>query len=352
MSRRIIEFIDWVARVHFVGTMVWGGGGWAVTFFATSANGWDVSLVWISSVFAGACCALIFIAFKLRRFESLGKQSKGEGTSQPAADISDHPQEPQPDIDAGAAYNEVIKNGDWQIERLKPKTEARFLARDWHEKILDEEIHKALVNGRLSAWGEEILPNGAVAPERPIPADTWIKIELIFGRVAVPRTRANWRVNLPYTGKMAWVGVKFSKVQFFQLFPLNNEKRISLQDFLHVEAIKVGWGPRPGNQHDLADLLDRIIQAGVDGELHLWGRKPPITWRMETMSRSPLVRIDKSYWDEHEIEYTTAIFTENSKIHSQKRLMLSGAGEGQESYQDLYLDRQEATEWLRTSGRP
>jgi hypothetical protein len=71
--RRFIEFVDWTARAHFVGTMLWGGGGWAVTFFATSANGWDVSSVWISSLIAGACCAFIFIAFKLRRIETLDR---------------------------------------------------------------------------------------------------------------------------------------------------------------------------------------------------------------------------------------------------------------------------------------
>jgi hypothetical protein len=66
--RRILEFVDWAARVHFVGTMALAGGGWAVTFFATSAYGWDAAAVWVASVVAGACCALMFIAFKVNRF--------------------------------------------------------------------------------------------------------------------------------------------------------------------------------------------------------------------------------------------------------------------------------------------
>jgi len=37
--RRIVEFVDWIARAHFVGTMCWAGGGWAVTFFGASAWG-------------------------------------------------------------------------------------------------------------------------------------------------------------------------------------------------------------------------------------------------------------------------------------------------------------------------
>lgn len=72
MWQRFIEFIDWAARVHFVGVVLWAFGGWAVTFFTTSVNGWDASAIWIASVVAGACCAFIFIAFKLHRFESPG----------------------------------------------------------------------------------------------------------------------------------------------------------------------------------------------------------------------------------------------------------------------------------------
>jgi hypothetical protein len=68
MWQRVIGLLDWMARVHFVGTMLWGVGGWAVTFFSTAASGWDASSVWIASIFVGACCAIIYIAFKLNRF--------------------------------------------------------------------------------------------------------------------------------------------------------------------------------------------------------------------------------------------------------------------------------------------
>jgi hypothetical protein len=66
--RRFIEFVDWAARFHFIGTMAWAGGSWAVTFFAASANGWDPVSVWMASLGAGGCGALIFIAFKARRY--------------------------------------------------------------------------------------------------------------------------------------------------------------------------------------------------------------------------------------------------------------------------------------------
>ena len=36
-----------------------------MTLFVTFANGWDASSMWIASVVSGACCALVFIAFKI-----------------------------------------------------------------------------------------------------------------------------------------------------------------------------------------------------------------------------------------------------------------------------------------------
>jgi hypothetical protein len=131
----------------------------------------------------------------------------------------------EPDIDAGSAFNQILAESEWRQEQLTLTRDTSNLARNWLEIRLDTEIHKALVNARLKAWGEEILPNGAVAPERPIPADTWIKVEIMFGRVGIPRTSANWRVNLPYTGKTAWAGIKFSKKQFFELYPLTSPLR-------------------------------------------------------------------------------------------------------------------------------
>ncbi len=68
--RRIIELVDWAARLHFIGTTAFALGGWAVTFFAASAGGWgDPVAIWIASVFVGSCCAFIFLAIKARRPE-------------------------------------------------------------------------------------------------------------------------------------------------------------------------------------------------------------------------------------------------------------------------------------------
>ena len=63
--RCFTELLDWPADRHLVGTMVCGGVGWLVALVVTFANGWDASSMWIASVVSGACCALVFIAFKI-----------------------------------------------------------------------------------------------------------------------------------------------------------------------------------------------------------------------------------------------------------------------------------------------
>jgi hypothetical protein len=148
-----------------------------------------------------------------------------EWSKAPPSEQSKKTDKLEPDIDAGAAFNQILTESEWRQEQLSLTRDTNNLVRNWLEVRLDNEIHKALVNSKLQSWGEEILPNGAVAPERPIPADAWIKVEIIFGRIAIPRSQANWRVNLPYTGKMAWVAVKFSKKQLFELFPLTSTSR-------------------------------------------------------------------------------------------------------------------------------
>ena len=63
--RRFSEILDLPANRYFASTMVCGGVGWLVALVVTFANGWDASSMWIASVVSGACCALVFIAFKI-----------------------------------------------------------------------------------------------------------------------------------------------------------------------------------------------------------------------------------------------------------------------------------------------
>lgn len=179
-------------------------------------SGW---LSWNAWLLIGAVLLVIFaLEYVARHKREVVPASKAIG-------LSEEPDKLEPDIDAGAAFHQILNDSEWRQEQLAVTRDTSNLARNWLEIRLDTEIHKALVNSRLQAWGEEVLANGAVAPERPIPADTWIKVEIVFGRIGIPRTSANWRVNLPYTGKTAWAGVKFSKRQIFELFPLSSPLR-------------------------------------------------------------------------------------------------------------------------------
>jgi hypothetical protein len=88
--RRFVDFIDWAARLHFIGTAVWAGGGWVVTFFAASAGGWDPVAVWLASLSAGACCALMFIAFKVHKYPAF-PQPQGASSPVRAPSLQDGP---------------------------------------------------------------------------------------------------------------------------------------------------------------------------------------------------------------------------------------------------------------------
>jgi hypothetical protein len=126
-----------------------------------------------------------------------------------------------PDIDARAAFFEILDNSVWSKHQLETTTDIRHLVSNWLAVKLDTEIHKALRNSRLKAWGEQNLPGFATTPEKPIPDDAWDNIEIDFDRSTLPRTLARFKGRTRHEpGPMAWVGVKFSSAQIFQLFPI------------------------------------------------------------------------------------------------------------------------------------
>jgi nucleoside phosphorylase len=207
----------------------------------------------------------------------------------------------EPNIDANAAYIQILRNGNWDNnERLKPTTGARHLARDWREKKLDDEIHKALVNSKLDAWGEEILPNGAIAPDRPIPADAWTKIEIIFGRVGQARTQANLRVAPPHTGKMAWVGIRFAREQFFQLFPLLQklaQRWAPISEAIAYVAQVIGE-TQDGSYFSRA--RQKLRQAALNGEITIKGNKSSELMNGSSWS-AVQTDVPRDYWETAEI---------------------------------------------------
>ena len=138
------------------------------------------------------------------------------------------------DIDARLAFFRILESSRWRKEEEKEQeretTDTRHLVFDWLEVRLRGEIHKALRNSRLASWGEECLPGTATTPEKPIPPETWDKVEILFDRNTAPRTGAHFKGSTSLNlGQMAWVGVRFSSDQIFQLFPLISSSSASCE---------------------------------------------------------------------------------------------------------------------------
>jgi hypothetical protein len=120
---------------------------------------------------------------------------------------------------------------------------------------------------------------------------------------------------------------------------------------MHVEALKAGWKGTPGDTRDHFELLKRMRQAGIDGQLRFWGKRVPFAWNKDMVSHAPLIPIEKVYWIDHEIEAVRAIYMQNNaEIYSEKQYQ--GDRDTTERFYDLHLDRQEALDWLRGEGAP
>jgi hypothetical protein len=151
--------------------------------------------------------------YQTRHQELLAQGSHAEGLQRRSEAV--------PDIDAREAFFRIFEDSEWREHELKTTTDTSLLVYNWLARRLDTEIHKALRNSLLNSWGEECLAGTASTPEKPIPPETWDKVEIVFDRSELPRTAAHWKGPTSRDfGKMAWVGVKFSKDQIFSRFPL------------------------------------------------------------------------------------------------------------------------------------
>lgn len=155
-------------------------------------------------------CRISVDASHVLHLENWGDSSKPRATGQLKW---------RPDIGAKKAFFQILEKSEWVEQQLATTTNTNQLAYNWLEIRLNTEIYRALRNSELDAWGEEVLSRTADTPEKPIPADVWDKVEIHFDRTDTPRTSALWRIERPGM-RTAWVGVKFSSAQIFQLFPL------------------------------------------------------------------------------------------------------------------------------------
>jgi hypothetical protein len=162
---------DWLARADLAMGWIfdwrkwlWGlvpsGGG--MTFLWAAIKDRSPLDVWIAATIVMAALA-VFVYFLIAILEKYKKS--GTAASETIAD-------PVADIDARAAFFEILDNSTWSKHQLETTTDTPHLVRNWLDVRLDTDIHKALRNSKLLAWGQESLPGTAVTPEKPIPPDS------------------------------------------------------------------------------------------------------------------------------------------------------------------------------------
>jgi hypothetical protein len=174
----------------------------------------------------------------------------------------------RPDIDARDAFFQIYEDSEWREKQLRETTDTSNLVHDWLARRLDNEIHRALRNSHLSSWGEECLAGTRTTPEKPIPPETWDKVEVVFDRQRqFPRTAAHLKGQTSRdVGKMAWIGVRFSKSQMFNQFPLI-ERPIKIvfdqanpnRQFWSIEPMKDEAGEQaPGSFWEYRALIKNV----------------------------------------------------------------------------------------------
>jgi hypothetical protein len=306
----------WLILESFLDLRGWlfVGGVWVVTFFGASLDLFRSPLnVWLLSLLAAACASIFYIGwcFFMMRRQTEPSPKLGDAATEVRP-------EPKPDIDAREAFFQILENSEWTRDQLSKTTDTSHLVRNWLEVRLDTEIHKALRNSVLNSWGEECLPGTATTPEKPIPSETWDKVEIHFDQSHLPRTGARRKGRLrTEPGPMAWVGVKFSRNQIFQLFPLISPIGTVDDGLIPVRdaAIEIFSAIRGS---DMADTLEQkspertldMVGGYILFEAEVFVKRPPST-KLETFPVAERTKVTVAdgattikYFGETEAYYT------------------------------------------------
>jgi hypothetical protein len=309
----------------------------------SSPSAWNIE--WVRWVLIAATTVLLWATadFLYRRREAWQFRSKSVPSQVMMADAVQRPFEA--DIDARSAFFQILESSQWRRDQ-DATTDPKNLVRDWREVRLSSEIHKALRNSRLAAWGEECLQGTSTTPEKPIPAETWDRVEIVFDRLSVPRTAAHFKGHISRDlGKMAWVGVKFSHAQILQLFPLEAKPsldRIPVTDLFGI-ATRLGWDFKDRHSLHLIDLQDAMRQGGLDGHLSVWGRLNRWPNSEQLMRKEVIEKIPPDHWREFRVHLFGCLDNDNFNTYSWHVRPSASAERG---YVDLHVERAQATEWL------
>jgi len=197
----------------------------------------DATATWVSSFALVVACMYYAIRFYetrvsrrqlyQRALSALGRRKSQASEKQPALSQLQRPLMPspgslEPNIGARDAYFMILEDSVWKRQQQATTLVTQHVRRDWLEFRLHKEIHVALRNGQIAAWGEQCLQGMVSTPEKPIPADVWDKAELVFDpSPTLVRTSAYLKGRVTWEkGSSIWNGVRFCREQFFRQFPL------------------------------------------------------------------------------------------------------------------------------------
>jgi hypothetical protein len=280
-----------------------GLGGSAL--FTLAGLGAPIFTWWVSGPIMALCAAVAAWGFWPVAFETAGRivgrtgKKTGPTTTEKSKEIT-----LEPNIDARSAFFKILESSRWRTEQERTTTDTRHLVYDWLEVRLRGEIHKALRNSKLDSWGEECLQGTATTPEKLIPPEAWDKVEIVFDRGSAPRTAAHFKgYTSRETGRMAWVAVKFSREQIFQLFPLEPSNVDDWRPvFMAVQHIRERMGDSNAGKCWPATRL-ALRQEAYDKRVKMRGRKhlPENDPHNGSEYSAIFTDVDSEYWTTSEI---------------------------------------------------
>jgi hypothetical protein len=214
----IWRVLDWLGLTNPINWVVYSAGGGLSGYFASLAN---LSAVEIFLAVIGAGAGLS-VAYAGLHYVATHPRTQNGRLPEMARQIEVAASPAQPDLTASEAYFKILEGSEWTQEQRRTTTDTTHLRRDWLEFRLDKEIHRALRNSELQAWGEECLHGMVTTPSKPIPAITWDAVDISFDQSPqFTRTAAYQKGPTTFQhGRQAWIDVKFSSRQIFAMFPL------------------------------------------------------------------------------------------------------------------------------------